>query len=71
MSSEMGCRKPDAAVYQAVVAAIGGPAEQIVFMDDAPENVRGAAAVGLRATLVKAPDDIFRLTAGLIAGTPR
>jgi putative hydrolase of the HAD superfamily len=71
VSSEMGCRKPDAAVYQAVIAAIGIPADQIVFMDDDPANVQGAAAVGLRASLIKKPDDIIRLTAGLLAGTPR
>ncbi len=71
VSSEMGCRKPDADVYQAVVAAVAVPAEQIVFMDDVAENVQGAAAVGLRAFLIKKPDDIFRLTAGLIADRPR
>ena len=71
VSSEMGCRKPDAAVYQAVVAAIAVPPEQIVFMDDDPANVQGAAAVGLQASLIKKTDDISRLTAGLLAGTPR
>ncbi len=43
----------------------------IVFMADAPENVREASAAGLRAFHVKTPDDVFRLTAGLIgANTP-
>ncbi len=71
VSSEMGCRKPDAAVYHAVITAVGVPAETIVFMDDAPENVREASAAGLRAFRVNTPDDVFRLTAGLIgANTP-
>ncbi len=71
VSSEMGCRKPDADVYQAVVAAVAVPAEQIVFMDDAPENVQGAAEVGLRASLIEKSEDIFRLTDSLIAARPR
>ncbi len=70
VSSEMGCRKPEAAVYQAVISAIGVPAEAIVFLDDARENVQGAAAVGIRAFCAQKPDDIFQLTAALIAGIP-
>ena len=71
VSSDMGCRKPDTAIYRLVVEEIGAPADQIVFMDDTPENVQGAAAVGMRAYLVRNPDDIFNRTAGLIAGHPR
>ena len=70
VSSEMGCRKPEAAVYQAVISAIGVPAEAIVFLDDARENVQGAAAVGIRAFCAHKPEDIFQLTAALIAGIP-
>lgn len=66
ISSAMGCRKPDAAVYERVIADIGVPAGQIAFMDDAPENVQGAKAVGMRAFLVKRPDDFFRIAADLL-----
>ena len=66
ISSAMGCRKPDAAVYERVIADLGLPAGQIVFMDDAPENVAGAHAVGMQALQVKEPDDIFRMAADLL-----
>ena len=66
ISSIMGCRKPDAAIYQEVIAAIGVPAEQIVFMDDAPENVRGALAAGMRAFQIKGADDVLQITVGLL-----
>ncbi len=66
ISSAMGCRKPDAAVYQRVIADLGMPACQIAFMDDAPENVAGAKAVGMQALHVKEPDDIFHMAADLL-----
>lgn len=41
--------KPDPGCYQAVLALLGaGPAE-VVFLDDRPENVAGAEALGIRA----------------------
>jgi putative hydrolase of the HAD superfamily len=68
VSSDMGCRKPEADVYQMVVATIGLPADQILFLDDSPENVTGAAAAGLTAYQVCRDEDIPSLAAELLDG---
>ena len=58
LSSSIGLRKPDAEAFDHVVAAIGVPAERIVFFDDLAENVEGARARGLTAVHVTSPRDV-------------
>lgn len=58
LSSSIGLRKPDAEAFDHVVAAIGVPAERIVFFDDLAENIEGARARGLLAVHVTAPHDV-------------
>jgi putative hydrolase of the HAD superfamily len=58
LSSSIGLRKPDAEAFDHVVAAIGVPAERIVFFDDLLENVDGARARGLTAVHVTSPTDV-------------
>ena len=65
ISSVMGCRKPEDAVYQRVIDAIGVPAGQILFMDDASENVQGAIAAGMQGFRAEGPDGIINITAEL------
>lgn len=60
LSSTIGLRKPDAEAYDYVVQAIGVPAERIVFFDDLDENIDGARQRGLKAVLVRSPDDVAR-----------
>lgn len=49
ISSEIGVMKPDAAAYRAVLDRIGRPANETIFIDDMPENVAGAAILGIHA----------------------
>ncbi|MGY8664836.1 HAD-IA family hydrolase [Bradyrhizobium sp. UFLA05-109] len=58
LSSSIGLRKPDAEAFDHVVAAIGVPAQRIVFFDDLAENVEGARARGLTAVHVTSPRDV-------------
>lgn len=58
LSSTIGLRKPDAEAFDHVVAAIGLPANRIVFFDDLAENVEGARACGLMAVHVTSPGDV-------------
>ena len=58
LSSSIGLRKPDAEAFDHVIAAIGVPAERIVFFDDLEENVEGARARGLKAVHVISPGDV-------------
>jgi putative hydrolase of the HAD superfamily len=48
-SCYLGLRKPDAAIYQRAMDIVGRPPERVLFIDDRPENVAGAAAAGLVA----------------------
>ena len=52
-SSHYGARKPDPTVFRSVLAAYGVPAERVFFTDDRPENVAGAASVGITAHLYR------------------
>jgi glucose-1-phosphatase len=65
LSYEVGAMKPEAAFYQACVAAARRPAAMCLFVDDLDENVAGALRAGLSAvryldtaTLI---DDLRRL----------
>lgn len=66
VSSDMGCRKPEAAAYHKVQAGIGVPAGQVIFLDDTRENIAGAEAAGLRAVHVQRSEDIFQLAQTLL-----
>ncbi len=48
-SSDYGARKPDAAVFEAVLARYDVPASQAFFADDLEVNVVGARSVGITA----------------------
>jgi putative hydrolase of the HAD superfamily len=41
--------KPDPDCYRAVLAMLGAEPAEVVFLDDRPENVTGAAALGIHA----------------------
>lgn len=48
-SCRIGATKPDPAAYRAALDACGRPADDVVFVDDKPANVRGARDLGLHA----------------------
>jgi putative hydrolase of the HAD superfamily len=54
--SVTGVLKPDPAAYRLAIEAMGLPAAEIVYLDDMPVNVRGAATVGLQAIEVMYAD---------------
>ncbi|MGP9810764.1 HAD family hydrolase [Rhodopseudomonas sp. NSM] len=58
LSSRIGMRKPNAEVYDFVVAAIGVKPERIVFFDDLAENIAAARERGLRAVHVRSSADV-------------
>jgi glucose-1-phosphatase len=58
LSSSIGLRKPNAEAFDHVIAAIGVPAERIVFFDDLAENIEGARARGMTAVHVISPRDV-------------
>lgn len=48
-SAFVGCRKPEARIYELTLERIGMPAEACLFIDDLHTNVEGAEAVGMNA----------------------
>jgi transcription antitermination factor NusB len=48
-SSHVGSLKPDGAIYLAAAEAVGAAPADCLFVDDRPENVAGALAVGMPA----------------------
>lgn len=53
LSSEVGLKKPDPAVFALAVARAGVPAGQVAFLDEGDETIRAAREAGLRATRVR------------------
>jgi HAD superfamily hydrolase (TIGR01509 family) len=51
ISGEIGARKPDPAIYHALLSRTGVPAENIIFVDDRPKNLAAAAALGFETML--------------------
>ena len=51
ISSEVGLRKPDPAIYALAVERIGVPADRCVYVDDLPGNLKPARALGMATVL--------------------
>jgi len=52
LSQEMGMRKPEARIYQALLQEEGFSAEDAVFFDDNADNIEGANQLGITSILV-------------------
>jgi putative hydrolase of the HAD superfamily len=48
-SAFVGCRKPEARIYELTLERVGLPAEGCLFIDDLQPNVEGAEAAGMSA----------------------
>ncbi|WP_281966619.1 HAD family hydrolase [Roseovarius nanhaiticus] len=68
ISGRMGLIKPDPAIYAAVEADCGLPAEALFFIDDRAENIEAAAARGWQVHLFEQPEGLARalVTKGLL-----
>jgi putative hydrolase of the HAD superfamily len=56
-SASLGTYKPDMRAYLAAAEALGLPPAACAFVDDLPENVQAAHALGMRAWLIDRRDD--------------
>lgn len=54
-SCRLGLTKPDPAIYQKVLTALGARPQDVTFVDDRPPNVAAAAGLGMRALLFTDP----------------
>lgn len=55
-SCEVGCNKPVRRIYEACLVRLGVAPERAMFVDDRPENLEGAAVLGLRTQLFAGDD---------------
>jgi len=65
LSHEVGRMKPSPVFYRACAAAAGAPAAACAFIDDLPENVRGARDAGLAGVLYRDPEALLTDLAAL------
>jgi putative hydrolase of the HAD superfamily len=57
ISAEVGLLKPDPRIYWRALEGLGLPPEATAFLDDLPENVRAARALGMHGILFRDPED--------------
>lgn len=60
ISAEVGLVKPGPRIYEKVVSDLNVKPAEAVFVDDFPENVAGAKAVGLEAIQFISPEQTLR-----------
>jgi epoxide hydrolase-like predicted phosphatase len=48
ISSEVGVMKPDASIYKQILEQLSVRPEQAIFIDDFPQNIRGARQLNLK-----------------------
>ncbi len=58
VSFRIGKTKPDPEMYRMFLAEFGLAAEECVFVDDTPENVRAAEALGFQGIVFVSPEDL-------------
>jgi 2-haloacid dehalogenase len=58
LSGEVKMVKPDPGIYRALLARIGRPAGECLFIDDTAANVSGAEALGFDAILFRSPEQL-------------
>jgi FMN phosphatase YigB (HAD superfamily) len=70
LSFELGAVKPDREVFDRVAAALDGPRDRILFLDDNLVNVEGARESGFRSERAKGVDEARAVLtrAGVLSG---
>ena len=56
-SSEVETRKPDKEIYQIILKELDVEPGEAIFIDDFPENVKGASSLGINAILFQTNQD--------------
>ncbi len=60
LSYQVGALKPDPRMYAAILAALQVPPAEALFIDDAPANVQGAKAAGMKALQFTGQEALLR-----------
>ncbi|NJL46470.1 MAG: HAD-IA family hydrolase [Leptolyngbyaceae cyanobacterium SM2_5_2] len=65
LSHQIGHLKPNAAIFEQVLAVLDIPANQVAFFDDGTRNVEVARELGMQAFQVNSPDQLWAVVEGL------
>lgn len=68
ISAEVGLVKPDRKIYERVLSELEVKPAEAVFVDDFPENIAGAKAVGLKAIQFFSPEQALQDLERLLNG---
>jgi putative hydrolase of the HAD superfamily len=68
VSAEVHCVKPDPRIYSLWLEQLGVVPERALFVDDRPENVRAAAALGIRTVHFQGDGQVATLRAAVGEG---
>jgi putative hydrolase of the HAD superfamily len=68
ISWEVGALKPEPAIYRIALERLGAAAGETLFVDDRPENVAGAEALGIQGMLFAGDASVTELRARIAAG---
>jgi putative hydrolase of the HAD superfamily len=60
-SHQLGMRKPDAEVFEFIVKDQGLIKQEILFIDDSEQHVKGAKSLGIPSILLEKNDDVISL----------
>ena len=67
ISAEVGVEKPDSRIYRIALDKLGVAASESVFLDDFPENVAAAHALGMQAIHFTQPEQALEELKQLLA----
>lgn len=67
LSCEVGYAKPDPEIYRIALEALELPGEEVLFIDDQPENLEAARELGMEVILAQTGEQIARAARSLLA----
>lgn len=65
-SFDMGLTKPDAAIFHRVLEQMQWKADETLFLDDSPSNIKGAEKLGLQTYLIQQAEDFEKIANSLL-----
>jgi putative hydrolase of the HAD superfamily len=68
ISSEIGIAKPDARIYRQALEKLNIRPEEAVFVDDMPDNIEAAKALGMHGVAFKTSEQAIADVKNLLAG---
>jgi epoxide hydrolase-like predicted phosphatase len=60
ISAEVGCAKPETQIYRLALQQLHVAANEAVFIDDFPQNIEAAAAIGLRTLRFTSTSEVMQ-----------